>query len=373
MLAKTLLFASTASATCLHGVFKRAEGGIEPPAFGYDAMNGPHVWAGLKEENKACSSGQVQSPINIDSSVQQAAAKPEINFPQAPVKFENLGTTIEVIMNGTTKVGDAEFTLKQYHIHTPSEHRINREYSPLEVHMVHTSTADPTQVAVIALMFELSTEESAPIIAGITPSLSQITAVGTETDIEAGIDTTSLAAHIASSNVLQYTGSLTTPPCSEGVTFMIVEDPLPISVADFNAIKKVVKFNSRFTQNTLDQQNLIGVAAEVAAGNTTMVEAVRAAHAATLTESGAGEVSNGTTPVEAAAPSASAPAAAAKPMVSVININMGMAVGGSVAAEIAANAPKPGETVAITEMSGAPMPTPIAGIVQRRRAARNSL
>ena len=65
MLFQSLLFASTASATCLHGIFKRAEAGIEPPKFGYDAMNGPHVWAGLEEGNKACSSGQVQSPINI--------------------------------------------------------------------------------------------------------------------------------------------------------------------------------------------------------------------------------------------------------------------------------------------------------------------
>ena len=355
MFVKALLFASTASATCLHGIYKRAEGGIEPPKFGYDAMNGPHVWAGLDAANSACSSGTVQSPINIDSSVQQAAAKPQVNFPKAPVVFENLGTTIEVVMNGTTKVGNQDFALKQYHIHTPSEHRINREYSPLEVHMVHTAVADPTKIAVIALMFELCTEASDPIIAGITPSLSKIQAVGSETEIEEGIDTAGLQAHIAASNVLQYTGSLTTPPCSEGVTFLIVENPLKISVADFNAIKKVVKFNSRFTQNSLNQENLVSVAAEVASGNTTMVEAVRAAHKATLSEG-----SKNSTAAKVASPSSSA---AAKPVASVININV----------VAPANVAKAGSTLSVTEMSGVPMPTPIAGVVQRRRAVRNSL
>jgi hypothetical protein len=60
-----------------------------------------------------------------------------MNIPEQEVEFENLGTTIEVIVNGTTTVAEKDFQLMQFHMHTPSEHHINGEYHPLEVHMVH--------------------------------------------------------------------------------------------------------------------------------------------------------------------------------------------------------------------------------------------
>jgi hypothetical protein len=72
-----------------------------------------------------------------DSSVAIATEKPILDIPEQVVEFENLGTTIEVIVNGTTKFGGTDFRLKQFHMHTPSEHRVNDEYYPLEVHMVH--------------------------------------------------------------------------------------------------------------------------------------------------------------------------------------------------------------------------------------------
>ena len=73
----------------------------------------------------------------IDSSVSLATEKPILDIPQQAVEFENLNTTIEVVVNGTTTFGGSQFRLAQFHMHTPSEHRINREYFPLEVHMVH--------------------------------------------------------------------------------------------------------------------------------------------------------------------------------------------------------------------------------------------
>lgn len=73
----------------------------------------------------------------IDSKVAIATEKPVLDIPEQAVEFENLGTTIEVIVNGTTKFAGSDFRLKQFHMHTPSEHRVNDEYYPLEVHMVH--------------------------------------------------------------------------------------------------------------------------------------------------------------------------------------------------------------------------------------------
>ncbi len=174
MLFKSLLFASTASATCLHGLsmFKRAAGSesgtVDVSTFGYGPENGPFNWASLAPENEACRAGLNQSPINIgtevlpgnltrrdakrdviihkracvnetssDATIGAAADRPVVDIPDQSVVFENLGTTIEVVVNGTTTFNGADFRLVQFHMHTPSEHHINDEFYPLEVHMVH--------------------------------------------------------------------------------------------------------------------------------------------------------------------------------------------------------------------------------------------
>ncbi|KAJ4357530.1 uncharacterized protein N0V89_002106 [Didymosphaeria variabile] len=310
MLFKSLLIAGTASASCLHGLYRRAEGEVEIPNFGYEDTFGPLNWASLAPENEACKSGKNQSPINIDSSVSLATEKPVIDIPQQAVEFENLNTTIEVVVNGTTTFGGNQFGLAQFHIHTPSEHRINREYFPLEVHMVHKGIADPTQIVVLALMFELCTQSSDPIIASIAPHLDAIKEAGSKTEIESGVDFSGVLSVVQSSNIFQYSGSLTTPPCSEGVTFLAVETPLKINVPDYNAIKKIVKYNSRLSQNKLGQDNIIAVAA--ASGYT----------------AGGNE-----TDAEVATPAAEGPA--------------------------------PGSSVTISEISGSPMASPLVGVVQR--------
>lgn len=120
---------------------------------------------------------------------------------------------------------------------------------------------DNTQLAVIALMFQVSAGDSDPVIAGLSSSLEAIATPGTKTAIEGGLDFSGVLSKIESSDILQYSGSLTTPPCAEGVMFLIVKDPLEVAVADFNAIKSIVKFNSRFIQNTLGQDNMLTIGA----------------------------------------------------------------------------------------------------------------
>ncbi|KAI4670396.1 hypothetical protein J4E81_002065 [Alternaria sp. BMP 2799] len=283
MLFSALLLASTASATCLHGLskFKRADT-VEVNTFGYGPMNGPFNWASLAPENEACKSGTNQSPINIDATITAASGRPVLDIPDAEVIFENLGTTIEVVVNGTTSYAGTNFRLVQFHMHTPSEHHINDEYFPLEIHMVHQGVDDESQLAVIALMFEISSGDSASMIQSLSSSLADIATPGTKTTISSGIDFTDVVETLKTSDIQTYSGSLTTPPCAEGVTFLIVKDPLPVSVEDFNAIKKIVKFNSRFIQNTLGGENILEIGAS--AGNTSMPPAQNATPRATNVE-----------------------------------------------------------------------------------------
>lgn len=110
-------------------------------------------------------------------------------------------------------------------------------------------------------MFQVSASDSDPIIAGLSSSLDAIATPGSTTHIEDGLDFSGVLSNIETSDILQYSGSLTTPPCAEGVTFLVVKDPLDVGVADYNAIKKIVKFNSRFIQNTLGEDNMLMVGA----------------------------------------------------------------------------------------------------------------
>lgn len=137
------LFSSLASASCIHGTsLMRREapvnGKVKVSNFGYTGLQGPLNWAQLETGNFACATSKVQSPVNIDKTIPLAAEVPVINFPAVQsAEFENLGTTLEVIVNGTTTFAGKDFQLKQFHFHTPSEHRISEEYFPLEMHMVH--------------------------------------------------------------------------------------------------------------------------------------------------------------------------------------------------------------------------------------------
>ncbi|KAF2735162.1 carbonic anhydrase [Polyplosphaeria fusca] len=266
MLFKTLLLASTVSASCLHGLskFKRAEGEegtVEVGQFGYTGMIGPLNWASLAPENEACKNGVNQSPIDIDGSVTKATEAPVLDIPEQAVEFENLGTNLEVVVNGTTKFAGSDFRLRQFHFHMPSEHRIGGEFFPMEAHFVHEGVTDANSIAVISVLFQMSTDAANPIISGLQPHLSAIATPGTKTAIEGGLDFTSLIEHVQTTPLLQYTGSLTTPPCSEGVVFLITEQPINVDVAAFNEMKSIIKFNSRVSQNTLGQMNIIEVGA----------------------------------------------------------------------------------------------------------------
>ncbi|KAF2007533.1 carbonic anhydrase [Amniculicola lignicola CBS 123094] len=264
----TLFLAGSASATCMHNLdhFKRAEGGtVEIKDFGYTGMKGPFNWAALAAENVACNTGGKQSPINIDEAViQKTTEKPVISIPTEPVEFENLGTTIEVVMNGSTTFAGTELELKQFHFHTPSEHRIGEEYFPLEMHMVHQGKVDNASITVIAMLFELSTGASDPVLASLFPHLEAIATPGSAVEIEGGVDMSSLISHINAEDteLFQYVGSLTTPPCAEDITFLIASKPLAIDVDTYIAMKKIIKFNSRYTQNDLAAaENIITVGA----------------------------------------------------------------------------------------------------------------
>jgi carbonic anhydrase len=117
----------------------------------------------------------------------------------------------------------------------------------------------------LTVLFELSEGPRLAFIDTIVAGLPAITQAGTNTTVD-GLDLASVIdLQTSSAAKYLYSGSLTTPPCSEGVTFLIPETALPISVEQYKALKSVIKFNSRYTQNKLGEENLL----QLARGNET--------------------------------------------------------------------------------------------------------
>ncbi|KAH8668270.1 putative carbonic anhydrase [Tricladium varicosporioides] len=270
-------FVSTTTASCGHGTsfakrmthMKRdMESGkltkrVEVGKFGYLGTQGPTNWHNLAPENSVCKTSKVQSPQDITSNSSTLVTKGtlKLNFPNIEdAEFENLGTTIEVVMEGknaSTTVDGKVFNLKQFHFHTPGEHTINGEYFPLEMHMVHE--AEDLSIAVIAMPFQLVAPMpncNTPVLTTIAPHLEAIAKPGTVTET-GPINFEALVSAINAQDMRKYGGSLTTPPCAEGLTFFIGTEPLPINVETFNAMKAVIGFNSRFIQNPIGSANLL--------------------------------------------------------------------------------------------------------------------
>lgn len=145
--AATILPLITAvSASCLHGTSlmpRSADGTVDANSFNYTNTGGPLNWYGLDSANSACSKGKRQSPIVIDTDNIDYASSKSVRFhvPKADeAKFENLGSGLEVVLtNGTLVTPGGSYKLAQFHFHTPSEHRINDEYYPMEAHFVFES------------------------------------------------------------------------------------------------------------------------------------------------------------------------------------------------------------------------------------------
>lgn len=109
------------------------------------------------------------------------------------------------------------------------------------------------------MTFQLSEDgTTTELLTAVTEKISDIAIPGTVTET-GPLDFGPLIKHLETTPLFQYKGSLTTPPCAEGLTFLVTKEALALNVKTYNAIKKVVKFNSRYTQNTLGQENLVGV------------------------------------------------------------------------------------------------------------------
>lgn len=201
--------------------------------WGYTGENGAENWAKLTPEFAACN-GKNQSPINLEGFIEAELKPIEFNYQAAGNEILNNGHTIQVnYADGSSiKVDGVEFALKQFHFHAPSENHIRGKSYPLEVHFVHADKDG--NLAVVAVMFEAGEENAALAQAWA----AMPTEAGAKTALKDVISAEALLPE--SRDYYRFNGSLTTPPCSEGVRWLVMKNSVQASQAQIDAFSKAV-------------------------------------------------------------------------------------------------------------------------------------
>ncbi|MYM35061.1 carbonate dehydratase [Duganella sp. FT94W] len=205
----------------------------------YQGSTDPAHWADLDKANAACRLSQEQSPINIDV---RAAKK----APLAALEFSYAAGTAEVINNGhtvqvnpaagnTLKVGEDVGHLLQFHFHTPSEESVNGVRYPLVAHFVHKGFDG--KLSVVALLFKEGRRNQA-----LAP---MFTALPTEGKLLALANMNPGELLPADHSYFKFMGSLTTPPCSDGVRWQVLKQTAEISKQQLSAFRKLYTMNAR--------------------------------------------------------------------------------------------------------------------------------
>ena len=207
--------------------------------WGYEGAHGPDHWATLSSDNAICDAGQFQSPFNIVPDVHADLAGLEFHYGRRPVAVTNNGHTL--LMNGGPDDGvtidGTFFKLLQFHFHTPSEYMIRGKSFPMELHFVHHAK-DGRFVVIAAMIAEGPANPAiralwdvAPYSAGKTGSGHTLIALR---DL--------LPGNLA---YMRFMGSLTTPPCTEGINWHMLVTPITASADQIAAFRTVFPNNAR--------------------------------------------------------------------------------------------------------------------------------
>lgn len=222
---------------------------MEPP-WGYGPKDGPAVWGQLSSEYRLCAVGNRQSPIDIVGATQ--AEVPAVVFHYQPMMLEvqHNGHTVEVASTSENwiEVGGVRYDLTQFHFHTPGEHTVEGRPFDMEVHLVHQN--EEGTLAVVGILVRRGGAH--PVLDDLAAQLPE---PGESLAIEKKIAVSELLPE--ASRIFRYEGSLTTPPCSEGVQWFVFETPVEVSAAALAAFEAILGNNSRPVQPLNGRELLI--------------------------------------------------------------------------------------------------------------------
>ena len=220
-----------------------AHGGTPHAHWGYTGEGAPERWAALNPDFATCAIGTRQSPIDIREGIRVDLEK--IQFDYRPSGFSVLdnGHTVQVNVapGNSLQIMGRRFELLQFHFHRPSEERINGRQFDMVAHLVHKD-ADG-KLAVVAVLLERGRDQ--PLIQTIWNNLPL--EKNEALPAQVGIDLNQLLPEDRA--YYTYMGSLTTPPCSEGVLWMVLRQPVQLSMNQISIFSRLYPMNARPIQS----------------------------------------------------------------------------------------------------------------------------
>lgn len=236
--------ALAACACCPPGAFaatsaKSGHGGA--PHWTYEGKGGPAEWGKLSPDFKTCAVGTQQTPIDLKGAIPAQPGGLTFSYKPFAMKILNNGHTIQVNVapGSTISIAGQSYDLLQFHFHHPSEHLLSGKALDLECHFVHKSASGA--LAVVGVFITPGAENATLKSVFDAMPMKEGPEMATTTMIDP-------AALLSSGPYFRYMGSLTTPPCSEGLTWSVFEKPIEASKAQIMAFAKLFANNARPTQ-----------------------------------------------------------------------------------------------------------------------------
>ena len=200
----------------------------------YSGNEGPENWGKLSPEFSMCAEGRNQSPIDLSGFVEADLE---------PIKFDYKADATEILNNGhaiqvnyapgsSITLGGHSFELKQFHFHSPSENTIEGRSFPMEAHLVHADKDG--NLAVVAVMFVEGASNSA--VKALWKKMPK--EEGVKNALKDGLSVTGVMPE--GRDYYRFNGSLTTPPCTEGVAWLVLKDAVSVSKEQIEAFEHVM-------------------------------------------------------------------------------------------------------------------------------------
>lgn len=208
----------------------------------YGGETGPAAWGGLKPEFATCANGKRQSPIDIRGGIAVDLEPVRFDYRASGFSVLDNGHTVQASVGGgnTIEVSGRRYELQQFHFHRPSEERINGRQYDMSLHLVHKDAEG--RLAVVALLLERGASQ--PVVQRVWNDLPL--EKGEEQPASQPVDLNELLPD--DRGYYTYMGSLTTPPCSEGVLWMVMRQPVQVSQAQIDIFSRLYPMNARPVQ-----------------------------------------------------------------------------------------------------------------------------
>jgi carbonic anhydrase len=224
---------------------------VQAATFGYFGETGPEFWGELSPEWSACATGSIQSPVDLGA--QRVYPELAIDYDESSsgAILDN-GHTVEVELAGGSnrlRLDGKDYELRQFHFHVASEHRVEGRGYDMELHLVHAG--EDGELAVVGVFLQRGDSSGA-----LAPVFDKLPAVGAKPGVKAPLDIRFDPADFlpAAREHYRYLGSLTTPPCTEGVKWVVMREPLTVRDEDMARFAALIRFNARDTRRELPPQ-----------------------------------------------------------------------------------------------------------------------